>query len=157
MVKPWFSGSDSFLGYWGSSRSCLTPIKSLKLHLMLDRAISHSVLHLFKKGHLCLSLGLECMDQLGFISERLTDKLNNLVEQGYEAITGLNFPQALQNCKDYLKASTIKTCVFGEIDLCFATVGSEANQPGLANTNLVLSDDLNLLFIADDNETIEEQ
>ena len=47
---------------------------------MLDRAMSHSVVHCYKKGHLGLCLSLEAMDQLASTRSSSTQSSCPLVE-----------------------------------------------------------------------------
>ena len=155
VVKTWFCQTDSFLGYWGKTRHCLTPAKPQKILMMLDRAMSHSVVHCHKKGHLGLCLSLEAMDQLASSSEQLHEKLQWLVDQGMTAITGLSIEEAIQNCKEHMKALNLRHSVFDDVDLCFARVGDEVDAPMLANTNMLLCSDLDVLFDRGDRDWID--
>jgi hypothetical protein len=146
VVKPWYCSSDSFLDQSSKSRHCLSRLPSIKLYLILDRPITHQVLNLHKKGHLCLSLSLKSMDDLAFTSEKLIEQLQHMMELDFTVQTGLTFQNAIQNCKDFQKSTLIRTAVFGEVDLCFVSIGAESMHPSLANTNLILSSDLQLLF-----------
>ena len=145
-VKPWAYRSDSFMGFFAKGRSHLSRLKSLNLYLVLDRAITHSVLHLYKKGHLALIADLPFMDELAFRSEEIDRRVNDLVELGHTVQIGSTVQQSYQNNTDNYKVSEIRTFVYGDMDFCFVSVGRETTVPGLSNINVVLIDDLDSIF-----------
>jgi hypothetical protein len=159
VVKPWGCRSDDYLGFWAKGRYHLSHCKAMNLYLLLDKAVTLSVLHLYKKGHLALVADLELLDDLLFHSERLEKLVHHFVNfYDHTVYLGLTQQQSKQNQKDQDKARRIQIRVFQEVDFCFASLGSQSADPRLANTNLFLTEDLEAIFLQERlQEPAEEQ
>lgn len=158
VVKPWECRSDEYLGFWAKGRYHLSRCKSLRLFLLLDKAVTHSVLHLYKKGHLALVADLELLDDIVYQSEILEKLVDSFVNHYSQTVhLGLTLQEAQQNQKAWDKATSILIQVFGQVDFCFASLGSQAADPSLANTSLVLTEDLEAIFLPEEQAMAEEQ
>ena len=158
VVKPWECYSDQYLGFWAKGRYHLEDCKSLRLYLLLDKAVTHSVLHLYKKGHLALVADLALLDDIVYqseILEKLVDSFVNFYDQTVHL--GLTLQEAQHNQKEWDKARSILVQVFNQVDFCFASLSSQVADPSLANTNLVLTEELEAIFRPEEQALAEEQ
>jgi len=148
VLVVWACRSDSYLGFFGAKgRLHLSRLKTLRLFVLLDHTVSHSVLHLFKKGHLAYKVDLQLLDDLIFMSELIEKKVESITSKGQDVYFGQNSEQALLNYKDYTKAHSIRTMVFGNVDFCFASLGPKTVEPHLADIRVCLPNNLDSVVV----------
>ena len=157
VMKVWTCRSDDYLGSFAKGQYHLSPLKTLNLYMLLDKEVCHSILHLYKKGHLALLANLKLLEQLTTMSEQLQARVMTFIDWDYTVHIGLTLQQAHQNSNDNYKAQCICTCVFQEVDFCFISLGSEITNPALANVEIAFTDDVNSVFLKHEQEIIEEQ
>jgi len=151
VVKVWGVRPDySFMGMYGKGRSHLEPVPDLRqLTLILNRPISHGVLHLYKKGHLGFMIDPFTLKELVTLSKLITKSLDSLA-CFYTIWNGLNEPEAIKNCEDHHQANS-HLHVFSFFDSCFATISPASTEPALQDVDVILTSDLLMLTCFDVN------
>ena len=156
-IEVWSCRPDSFLGRYSKGRFQLSRLGETDLHVVLDKPLSYLNLQLNKKGHLCLLLDQEFYSEIMDCSDRLRKEMNYSLDRGTTILTGLTSQQAVQNCHEYHKVSSIRTCVLSNIDVSYISLGDEVLNPGLSGANLVLTRDLDCLFLPDSARWDDEE
>lgn len=110
--------------------------------LVLDRWVSHSVLHAFRKGHLGLMFHQTMYLKMLNYSKELMKKVNEEVERGMNVQLGRSFEEISSNLDKYHKARALVGKVFDLVDVALSVVTRETPVEELQGARMLITDEL---------------
>ncbi len=110
--------------------------------LVLDRWVSHSVLHACRKGHLGLMFHEVMYLKMLNHSKELMKKVNEEVERGMNVQLGRSFEEISSNLDKYHKARALLRKVFDLVDVALSVVTGETPVEELQGVRMLITDEL---------------
>ena len=108
-----------------------------KLLVVLDSALTKSVIHCYRKRHLGLFMEQDLFKLLLENSKVLEVSLRRLIDDcGVEVTLGLTFQQAIVNCMMYHKANRLLHSVFHLVD--FALISFDTDTIDLLSSHKII-------------------
>ena len=116
--------------------------KDEQFFLILDRWLSWSMVHSFKRGHIGLVFSREIFELLLANSKKLFSNLQEEVEWGLVANLGQTVQQISHNLHEFHRARSLVTRVMDVVDLAFIRIKGESSQQCLQGVQVLVSSDL---------------
>ncbi len=110
--------------------------------LVLDRWVSHSVLHAFRKGHLALMFHQTMYLKMLNYSKELMKKVNDEVERGMNVQLGRSFDEISTNLDNYHRARALLRKVFDLVDVALTVITRETPVEELQGARILITDEL---------------
>lgn len=110
--------------------------------IVLDRWVSHSVLHACRKGHLALLFDRSMFVDMMRYSKELMRLIDEEVEWGMNVQLGRSVSEISSNLDKFHRARALLRRVFDLVDLAYVVVQQETTVAELQGTRLFITDEL---------------
>ena len=119
--------------------------KEEQFFMILDRWLSWSMVHSFKRCHFGLVFSREIFELMLANSKILLQKLEEDVEWGLVANLGQTIQQISHNIHEFHRARSLVTRVLEVVDVAYLRIKGETSQERLRGVQVLVSHDLDLV------------
>ena len=145
-IIPWVCEAVESIGVCFTKIFKLRRLDHRRIFVVLSKLIDDDWIHCLKNGHLGCLLSKEKLEKILKNSVYLEKALQEKLEWDVLVKTGSTEQKAVANCFLISKANKLRTFVYDQIDISFATLEDFSAHSTFIDSRLISTQDLELVF-----------